>query len=461
MEHGYPTCWFAIELEDRLKCPLCLEVLNDPYQCSVGHNFCRFCITRALQNKEECPMCRRVLIQDEMTSNAFARGIIEELPAICHITGEEEMNDNVDGKCAWVGPLHQRDNHLSKCSIRHPFICPFYLNGCAPTCIIHYKSIVALRTHAVEYAEFRNTQLELLRTENTALKLLQVEGYAIVHNPMTVVNVNNQQQQSPATVFCGSVGVDNRKDGLGVTVEIGTLWSYCGRYTNNLRHGYGVCKFHDGSVYTGMWVRDHMHGRCVLFTNATDGNVYSGSYCENLMHGLGRLSNPTSSFVYKGQFVNGLKHGHGEMTMASGQKQYVGSFTQDKIAGEGVMTDLVSHESISGTFVDAVCTGKGILRGGIDKVLIYSGDFVNSLFEGVGVLFQSDGAVYAGDFVEGRKEGYGELTQAEQCYVGGFVNNLCHGEGVVTEHIDGIPCNVVYSFGDIVEGSKMVFDLSM
>jgi hypothetical protein len=389
-----------------------------------------------------------------MASNAFARDIISELSVLCQVV-EEVGVVSPDNMCFWVGPLHQRDNHIATCPVRHPFICPFYPTGCTPNCTIHYDSRLLVRAHLLEYADFKTSHIAQLDNEIAALKALQVTGFAVIQSPVV-------EDGSTDSVYCGSVNTtNNKRDGLGVSVTIGSdCGSYCGHYMDDMRHGHGVLKSENGSVYNGMWVRDKRHGRCILFYNLDDESCYSGSYRHDMMHGQGKIWNTKSKFFFRGQLVNGVKHGQGIMTFACGLKSYAGMFVDDQICGDGVMTDLVSHRNLSGTFVNGKCTGYGTLKGGTHNEMIYSGDFVDDMFNGVGVLFQADGSVYTGEFVHGKKHGHGELVRDDRTYVGRFENDLCHGEGVVTEFEDGIPCHVSCSMGDIIEGSKMVFDLS-
>ena len=47
---------FEAQLEERLKCPVCLEMLNEPRALPCLHTFCTSClekVVRELQNKSE------------------------------------------------------------------------------------------------------------------------------------------------------------------------------------------------------------------------------------------------------------------------------------------------------------------------------------------------------------------------------------------------------------------------
>uniref|UniRef100_A0A8C5QZH4 Uncharacterized protein n=1 Tax=Leptobrachium leishanense TaxID=445787 RepID=A0A8C5QZH4_9ANUR len=53
----------SANLEEELVCSICLERFTDPVMLECGHNFCRVCISRALDAQEgpySCPECRRV-----------------------------------------------------------------------------------------------------------------------------------------------------------------------------------------------------------------------------------------------------------------------------------------------------------------------------------------------------------------------------------------------------------------
>lgn len=51
------------ELEDRLQCPMCLEVFKEPLMLQCGHSYCKGClsvpVSRHLAARLRCPECRR------------------------------------------------------------------------------------------------------------------------------------------------------------------------------------------------------------------------------------------------------------------------------------------------------------------------------------------------------------------------------------------------------------------
>ena len=62
---GYEEERFEHEVDSKLLCPICSNVLKDPVQCQNEHYFCRFCIKKHLhENSETCPMCQDYLTEE-------------------------------------------------------------------------------------------------------------------------------------------------------------------------------------------------------------------------------------------------------------------------------------------------------------------------------------------------------------------------------------------------------------
>ena len=81
---------------------------------------------------------------------------------------------------------------------------------------------------------------------------------------------------------------------------------YCGNMllnSQNVKQGYGVMKWPDGTIYEGLW----------------DNNLYNGR--GKLYHASGDL--------YEGEFVDDMAQGFGIYKHANGSK-YVGYWNQDK-----------------------------------------------------------------------------------------------------------------------------------
>jgi E3 ubiquitin-protein ligase RFWD2 len=52
-----------------LQCPICVEVIADPFVTPCGHTFCYQCITTHLRHQSNCPSCRSYLVQEQVHPN--------------------------------------------------------------------------------------------------------------------------------------------------------------------------------------------------------------------------------------------------------------------------------------------------------------------------------------------------------------------------------------------------------
>ena len=67
---GYEEERFKHEVDSKLLCPICSNVLKDPVQCQNEHYFCRSCIKKHLhENSETCPMCQDHLTEETLTKS--------------------------------------------------------------------------------------------------------------------------------------------------------------------------------------------------------------------------------------------------------------------------------------------------------------------------------------------------------------------------------------------------------
>ena len=65
---GYEEERFEHEVDSKLLCPICSNVLKDPVQCRNEHYFCRSCIKKHLhENSETCPVCQDHLTEETLT----------------------------------------------------------------------------------------------------------------------------------------------------------------------------------------------------------------------------------------------------------------------------------------------------------------------------------------------------------------------------------------------------------
>ena len=88
-------------LLEELKCPICLELVNDAKQTSCGHIFCAGCI----KVLNQCPVCR---VKCQIFPDNRTMRQVRNLQVKC---------SNSEHGCKWQGDLGECDDHMtSKCS---------------------------------------------------------------------------------------------------------------------------------------------------------------------------------------------------------------------------------------------------------------------------------------------------------------------------------------------------------
>ncbi|KAL7488533.1 hypothetical protein ACHAW6_014119 [Cyclotella cf. meneghiniana] len=152
---GWPSNIFTTTPDPNLICPICQDVLDEPFLLKCGHSFCRSCLMsyqeattpRARHRKFSftgvsimCPTCRYLAVIDEESPgespHSIVKSIIENLPIRCKnqldreeaIREQEKCNAN-DGVytqvkyasvecCKWKGKLSDYKAHVeSSCPL--------------------------------------------------------------------------------------------------------------------------------------------------------------------------------------------------------------------------------------------------------------------------------------------------------------------------------------------------------
>ncbi len=121
---GHESNIFVCKPSDKCDCPLCLNVLKDPQQCSNGHCFCKGCICTALAKQSECPLCKTHLTVKKLGKNLFMQNTIDEMDTYCISCDHLDIkNDLMIDRCQWIGQLHSRTAHYEN-------DCGYYLEKC-------------------------------------------------------------------------------------------------------------------------------------------------------------------------------------------------------------------------------------------------------------------------------------------------------------------------------------------
>ena len=96
-------------------CPVCRDLLTDPFQLECGHHLCRKCRDHLLSSKKsECPTCREFnALSDARLDKYFLRKV-NSVTVRCQY---------YDEGCEYVGEVRYLQNHIERCAIACPFDC--------------------------------------------------------------------------------------------------------------------------------------------------------------------------------------------------------------------------------------------------------------------------------------------------------------------------------------------------
>jgi hypothetical protein len=105
---GIPRAIYSGEICPDYVCSLCMEVLNDPYQCKNGHMNCKECWNDlVLKTGPECTLCRtEVYGLNDLSKCLLVRRQIAALPVTCICL--QNINASNAG-CQWTGTLAERE----------------------------------------------------------------------------------------------------------------------------------------------------------------------------------------------------------------------------------------------------------------------------------------------------------------------------------------------------------------
>jgi len=61
-------------------CPICFDEIKKTNNCTTpcGHTFCFKCLTKAMNNNTECPMCRGSLVEDDEKSSSSIQSFVSD-----------------------------------------------------------------------------------------------------------------------------------------------------------------------------------------------------------------------------------------------------------------------------------------------------------------------------------------------------------------------------------------------
>lgn len=116
---GFDIDRFVNNIDEELRCQVCLGVLQDPLQAiECEHSFCRFCITEWLKNSTTCPVDRNQLKVNQLQQiPRIVRNLINHLQIHCEFRSKG---------CEQIVMLEELDTHKLKCNYNPeiPIECP-------------------------------------------------------------------------------------------------------------------------------------------------------------------------------------------------------------------------------------------------------------------------------------------------------------------------------------------------
>ena len=70
------------ELLRVMRCPICKDMLSEPFATVCGHTFCHDCISRHLESRQRCPCCSTFISVDSIHP-VFAMDEVRNSFAFC------------------------------------------------------------------------------------------------------------------------------------------------------------------------------------------------------------------------------------------------------------------------------------------------------------------------------------------------------------------------------------------
>ncbi|KAI8516051.1 Breast cancer 1, early onset [Branchiostoma belcheri] len=91
-------------MQKNLECPICLDLLKNPVSTRCNHQFCRFCILKALTGKQSvsCPLCKEEVTKRSLQDNSQLQQIITAVQSVT----EAVYKDTGQQKAPPVGSSH-------------------------------------------------------------------------------------------------------------------------------------------------------------------------------------------------------------------------------------------------------------------------------------------------------------------------------------------------------------------
>lgn len=168
MSLPFRTYEFVQQPSRDFDCPICLEILKEPFLTACcGNHFCKPCVDATKKTGDHCPLCKEAMsgIIDKKIQRQ-----INELQIYC-------LNRN--NGCTWMGELGSQEKHLSVEETKGE--CKYVLLPCPLNCgqhLFRYKlyehvnEMCELRSYKCEYCGYSST-LNLRKSQLTITLYVQ------------------------------------------------------------------------------------------------------------------------------------------------------------------------------------------------------------------------------------------------------------------------------------------------
>lgn len=197
--------------------------------------------------------------------------------------------------------------------------------------------------------------------------------------------------------------------------------SYIGRTEDGVLSGFAVL-INGKEVYIGNFSKSRPNGKLDLYKNGK--LYYSGEWKDGVITGFGTLY-PGGSEIMIGRWEEG-KLVETNATIETNVGRYSGQLVDDMPNGYGIM-DYSSGANYEGEWKNSKWEGDGVLTTPFFK---YSGEWSNGLPDGIGLIQFADSTYFEGNWTDGRRDGYGDcLFVNKDYYSGEWSEDLPNGEG--------------------------------
>ena len=163
------------------------------------------------------------------------------------------------------------------------------------------------------------------------------------------------QKWSDGSKFVGYFK-DSKSNGIGLFCDNENN-SLFGNYTNDQLEGFGLYTNNNGTSYTGNWSSDVQDG--IGIENWKDGSIYKGEFSEGKKNGLGYYIWSDGS-EYQGEWYNNSLNGYGIYKYANNNKIYYGEWEDNMMNGFGELTWKNEGKKYVGFFLNDKRQGFGL-----------------------------------------------------------------------------------------------------